>query len=89
MPKDEEQRKKVEEMSGLYNKNRFLSTYDSLWKSLWLGAIFGIIYAVSIQYFPKKVFNWTYLIGGIVFIIAGILWVFAAVVALQYGRDCC
>ena len=60
-------------MSGLYNKNRFLSTYDSLWNSLWLGALFGVLYAALIQYFPKKVFNWTYLIGGIVFLITGIL----------------
>ena len=86
MPKDEEQRKKVEEMSGLYNKNRFLSTYDSLWKSLWLGAIFGIIYAVLIQYFPKKVFNWTYLIGGIVFIIAGILCIAYKFIYIEWHR---
>lgn len=60
-------------MTGMYTKNRFLSTYDAIWNCLWIGVIFGCIFCVLVQYFPTKVFAWSYLLGGIIFIITGIV----------------
>ena len=44
-----------------------------MWNSLWITLIFGIIYLVLIQYFPKKVIPWAIGIGGLFFVILGIL----------------
>lgn len=73
MPTDAKARAKVEAMAGLGNRKRFLSTYYAMWHTLWTSFIFGSIYLALAQLFPKKVFNWVYVIGGGVFALAGIL----------------
>lgn len=61
------------EKSGLNGKYQFLAFYDAMWNSLWLSALFGIIYIIILQLFSTKVVPWSITLGGAFFIILGIL----------------
>lgn len=73
MPTDENQKSKILEMSGINRKNVFLSTYDSIFKCLWIGVIYGIIYLIAMQIFPIKAVNWVFALGGLSALLIGIL----------------
>lgn len=65
-------------MSQLFSKQQFLSTYDGIWNSFWLSTIFGIILLIAIQIFPKMTFRWIILLGGLIFVVGGILTIILA-----------
>lgn len=64
---------KIDEMSGLEAKYYFLTIYDSIWMSLWISIVFGIALILLIQFFPRLVVHWMFILGSLTFIALGIV----------------
>lgn len=73
MPTDPETYTKVTQMSDLDGKYSFLTVYDSIWTSLWISIIFGIVLILAIQFFSRKVVHWMFILGSLTFIALGIV----------------
>lgn len=63
MPTDDEERQKIEAISLVNKKNRFMGFYDAFWTVLWLSVLAGILYNVLMYFFPKGTTRWMFLIG--------------------------
>lgn len=55
------------------SKYYFLTIYDSIWTSLWISIVFGVILLLAIQFIPRKLVNWMFILGAATFIALGIV----------------
>lgn len=58
-----------------------------MWNSLWLSALFGIIFIAVLQFFPLKVVPFSVVIGGIFFIILGLLTIMYKIYYVVFLQD--
>ena len=50
-----------------------MGTYDAMWRSFYISAIFSTIFVALVQFFPLKVVPWTFLVGCVLSIVVGLV----------------
>lgn len=59
--------------SNVQEKFSFLGFYDTMWRSIWISVIFGLVSFFVVHFLPYKAVPWTIFIGGICSILFGLL----------------
>jgi hypothetical protein len=73
MPTDSYTYDQISQISELSGKYAFLTIYDSIWTSLWISIVAGLILILAIQCFPRLVVHWTFILGSMTFIAIGVV----------------